>query len=72
MGIRSPGGVSYGRNPYITIGGFIHPSSVVGQFGFVFVKFVREVSFGHISGLQFITGTAPTGKTVIIFGVVIT
>jgi len=72
MGVRSPGGVAYRRNPDITIGRFIHPSSVVSKFCFVFVKFVGKVLFGHISGLQFITGTAPIGKTVVILGVVIT
>jgi len=71
-GVGPPGRIPYCRDPDITKGCLIGPPPVIGQFGFVFVKFVREVTFGHIAGLEFITGTAPIGKAVIIFGVVIT
>jgi hypothetical protein len=72
IGVRSPGGIVHRRNPHITIRRFIHPSSVVGEFGFVFVKFIGKITFVHRAGLQFITGTAPIRKTVIILSVVIT
>jgi hypothetical protein len=57
--------------PDIPIGGFIHPTAVVGQFNLVFVKLSGEIMPCHKSGVQLVPGMGPVCKTVVIVHIVI-
>ncbi|UCE39757.1 MAG: hypothetical protein JSV17_09695 [Candidatus Aminicenantes bacterium] len=54
------------RNPDIPIRPFIHPLSVVVQFGFIFIHFNREVPRSHIPVVKDIPSPVPFRESILV------
>ena len=66
MIIGPPGIVVDIRNPHIPIGSFIHPPSVVVQFGLIFIHFHREIPRSNIPVVKDISSPIPFCKSILI------
>ena len=64
--VRPPVRIPHLGNPDISIGRFIHPTAVIGQFHFVLIEFSGEIAPLNITGLHLISRVAPVCKTVVI------
>jgi hypothetical protein len=57
------------RNPDIPIGSFIHPITIVVQFGFILIHINRQIPCSHISVVKDITAPVPFCKSILVSGV---
>jgi hypothetical protein len=69
MVIGPPGVVVDIGNPNVSIGPLIHPSAIVGQFGFIFMHFSRQILCPHIPVVEDIPAPVPLRERILVCGI---
>jgi hypothetical protein len=67
--IRTPSVVIYVRNPNITVGALINPTTIGGKLGFILVDLSGEIGFFHCSEVKVVSRVRPFEKIVAVTGI---